>query len=270
MHPPSQQGRAVFVPQIPRSKSYQFQPKVSTVAILGCCRQENGTKPEFGLAPQGFEQARAAGELLQKELEEMGVPVDSVKIRYSPFSRTTETARVVAGVLGIPFEGPSCAAVMGLRERYFGPSYELHSHDKEISQQLPLSRRHRNPAVWVFITSSFQFYQLLPQNKYAEVWAVDEAHPHMAPEGGESVADVANRLSAVLSSTETDFHSSEILIVSHGDPLQIFQAVLSGAKENTSFLDGVRDMKMKGTAVASVLSQHRKFALHTGEVRRVV
>ncbi|PVH34913.1 hypothetical protein PAHAL_7G065100 [Panicum hallii] len=202
---------------------------------------ENGTKPEFGLAPQGFEQARAAGELLQKELEEMGVPVDSVKIRYSPFSRTTETARVVAGVLGIPFEGPSCAvslgypAVMGLRERYFGPSYELHSHDK-----------------------------------YAEVWAVDEAHPHMAPEGGESVADVANRLSAVLSSTETDFHSSEILIVSHGDPLQIFQAVLSGAKENTSFLDGVRDMKMKGTAVASVLSQHRKFALHTGEVRRVV
>jgi hypothetical protein len=43
-----------------------------------------------------------------QELEEIGVPVDSVKIRYSPFSRTTETARVVAGVLGIPFEGPVC------------------------------------------------------------------------------------------------------------------------------------------------------------------
>jgi len=28
----------------------------------------------------------------------------------------------------------------------------------------------------------------------------------MAPEGGESVIDVANRLLAVLSSTETDFH----------------------------------------------------------------
>ena len=64
--------------------------------------------------------------------------------------------------------------------------------------------------------------------------------------------------------------SSEILIVSHGDPLQIFQAVLSGAKENASFLDGVRDLKVKGTAVASVLSQHRKFAFATGEVRRVV
>jgi hypothetical protein len=43
-----------------------------------------------------------------QELEEIGVPVGSVKIRYSPFSRTTETARAVAGVLGIPFEAPSC------------------------------------------------------------------------------------------------------------------------------------------------------------------
>ncbi|KAE8803905.1 40S ribosomal protein S18 [Hordeum vulgare] len=42
------------------------------------------------------------------ELEEMGVPVDSVKIRYSPFSRTTKTARVVTGVLGITFECPGC------------------------------------------------------------------------------------------------------------------------------------------------------------------
>ncbi|PWZ39541.1 hypothetical protein Zm00014a_019319 [Zea mays] len=69
---------------------------------------ENGTKPEFGLAPQGVEQARVAGEKFRKELDEIGVPVGSVKIRYSPFSRTTETARVVAGVLGIPFEAPSC------------------------------------------------------------------------------------------------------------------------------------------------------------------
>ncbi|KAI4995983.1 hypothetical protein ZWY2020_040485 [Hordeum vulgare] len=54
----------------------------------------------------------SAGESLRKELEEMGVLVDSVKIRYSLFSRTTETARVVAGVLGVPFEGPGCKAAM--------------------------------------------------------------------------------------------------------------------------------------------------------------
>lgn len=52
---------------------------------------------------------KLARELLHvQELQEIGVPMDSVKIRYSPFSRTTETARVVAGVLAIPFEGPSC------------------------------------------------------------------------------------------------------------------------------------------------------------------
>ncbi|KAL6841155.1 hypothetical protein ACP4OV_029124 [Aristida adscensionis] len=196
---------------------------------------ENGGKPEFGLAPQGVEQARAAGQLLRKELQEIGVPLDSVKIRYSPFSRTTETARAVAGELGIPFEAPSCEAVEGLRERYFGPSYELLSHDK-----------------------------------YAEVWAVDRADPCMAPPGGESVADVACRFAAVLSSMETKFHSSAVLIVSHGDPLQIFQAVLSGAKENTSFLNDVTDLKVNGTMVTSVLSQHRNFALLTGELRRVV
>uniref|UniRef100_A0ACD5WQ69 Uncharacterized protein n=1 Tax=Avena sativa TaxID=4498 RepID=A0ACD5WQ69_AVESA len=196
---------------------------------------ENGTKPEFGLAPQGVEQARSAGQSLRKELEEMGVPVDSVKIRYSPFSRTMETARAVAGVLGVPFDGPSCKATTELRERYFGPSYELLSHEK-----------------------------------YAEVWAVDEADPFMAPEGGESVADVASRLAGVLSSTDMEFHGSAVLIVSHGDPLQIFQAVLGAAKENSSFLDEVTDLQKKSVIAPSVLSQHRKFALNTGELRRVV
>jgi hypothetical protein len=52
--------------------------------------------------------ARKSSILLVQELEELDVPVDSVKIRYSPFSRTTETARAVAGVLGVPFDGPSC------------------------------------------------------------------------------------------------------------------------------------------------------------------
>lgn len=43
-----------------------------------------------------------------QELEELGVPLDSVQIRYSPFSRTMETAREVARMLGVPFDSPSC------------------------------------------------------------------------------------------------------------------------------------------------------------------
>uniref|UniRef100_A0A0D9W2S5 Uncharacterized protein n=2 Tax=Leersia perrieri TaxID=77586 RepID=A0A0D9W2S5_9ORYZ len=153
---------------------------------------ENGTKPEFGLTPQGVEQARLAGESLRKELEELGVPLDSVKIRYSPFSRTMETAREVAGVLGVPFDTPSC----------------------------------------------------IPWN-FGNV---------------------------ILGHHMNCFHmrSSAILIVSHGDPLQIFQAVLKETKENSSFLDEVSDLKKRGMIASSVLSQHRKFALLTAELRRLV
>ncbi|XP_040379324.1 uncharacterized protein LOC102710368 isoform X2 [Oryza brachyantha] len=96
---------------------------------------ENGTKPEFGLALQGVEQARLAGESLRKELEEMRVPLDSVKILYSPFSRTMETAREVARMLGVPFDSSSCCiTTVDLRERYFGPSYEFLSHEKRYGQ----------------------------------------------------------------------------------------------------------------------------------------
>ena len=91
----------------------------------------------------------------------------------------------------------------------------------------------------------------------------------MAPEGGESVADVASRLAGVLSITDVEFHGSAVLIVGHGDPLQIFQAVLSGTRETPSFLDDVAGLKKESLVVPSVLSQHRKFALNTGELRRV-
>ncbi|KAG8083496.1 hypothetical protein GUJ93_ZPchr0015g6845, partial [Zizania palustris] len=104
---------------------------------------------------------------------------------------------------------------------------------------------------------------------YAEVWAVDEVDHLMAPDGGESVADVATRFAKVLSSTEMEFHGSAILIVSHGDPLQIFQAVLKETKEKTSLLDEVCVLTKSGMIASSILSQHRKFALLTGELRRV-
>ena len=43
-----------------------------------------------------------------QELKENNVPNDNVRIYYSPFSRTSHTAKVVASVLNIPFEGPQC------------------------------------------------------------------------------------------------------------------------------------------------------------------
>lgn len=66
--------------------------------------QENGTLDEFGLAPEGIQQAKLAGELLDKELKAKNVSIETVRICHSPFSRTTQTAKVVADVLGISFE----------------------------------------------------------------------------------------------------------------------------------------------------------------------
>lgn len=46
----------------------------------------------------------------------------------------------------------------------------------------------------------FLFHQ-----KYPEIWALDEKDPLMRPEGGESVDDVANRLTSAMAIMESQF-----------------------------------------------------------------
>lgn len=192
---------------------------------------ENGTLPEYALASDGVDQARMAGELFLQALKENDIPLENVRICYSPFARTSHTARVVASVLNIPFEGPQCKAIVDLRERYFGPSFELKSHDK-----------------------------------YTEIWALDEKDPFQKPEGGECVDDVASRLAKAMVDIETDFQGCAVLIVSHGDPLQILQTIVSAAKIGNSNINEFSS-SIQATRTFAVLSQHRKFALLTGELR---
>ncbi|XP_050232684.1 metal-independent phosphoserine phosphatase [Mercurialis annua] len=193
---------------------------------------ENGIRPEYQLAADGVTQAQLAGQSFLKDLKERKIPVESVRICYSPFARTSHTAKVVASVLNIPFDGPQCKVIEDLRERYFGPSFELMSHDK-----------------------------------YPEIWALDEKDPFMQPEGGESVDDVAARLARAVAITESEFQGCAVLIVSHGDPLQILQTLVDAAKQHTG--DDLAS-RIQAVKVPSVLSQHRKFALLTGELRLVI
>ncbi|KAJ6897279.1 hypothetical protein NC651_023217 [Populus alba x Populus x berolinensis] len=174
---------------------------------------ENGIKEEYQLADEGVGQAQLAGELFLKELKERNIPLESVRICYSPFARTSHTAKVVASVLNLPFEGPQC--------------------------------------------------------KYAEIWALDEKDPFTRPEGGESVNDVATRLASALAIIESEFQGCAVLIVSHGDPLQILQTVLNATKQNTESSSNDLASIIQAVKVPSVLSQHRKFALVTGELRPV-
>ncbi|KAM1122025.1 hypothetical protein TB1_003649 [Malus domestica] len=197
---------------------------------------ENGTRPEYQLAPEGVSQAQSAGQSFQKVLEENNVPLDNVRICYSPFSRTSQTAQVVASVLNIPFEGAQCKVMENLRERFFGPSYELLSHDK-----------------------------------YHDIWALDQKDPLMRPaEGGESVDDVACRLAEAMETMESQFQGCMILVVSHGDTLQILQTILNAAKLNAGSSYTDLSSRIQAVRTPRILSQHRKFSLLTAELRAVI
>ncbi|KAB1997711.1 hypothetical protein ES319_D12G042100v1 [Gossypium barbadense] len=120
---------------------------------------ENGIRLEYQLASEGVEQAELAGKLFLKELKENDIPLENVRMCYSPFARTRHTAEVMED----------------LRERYFGPSFEL-----------------------------------LPHDKYTEIWAMDEKDPFTRPEGGESVDDVASRLASAMATMESEYQGKYI------------------------------------------------------------
>ncbi|KAM7257846.1 hypothetical protein ACFE04_013587 [Oxalis oulophora] len=192
---------------------------------------ENGTREEYQLADEGMNQAHLAGQSFLKQLKDASIPIDNVRICYSPFSRTTHTAKLVESVLNLPLQPPQSKVIENLRERYFGPTFELQSHDK-----------------------------------YSEIWALDEKDPFMRPEGGESVNDVASRLINTVATIESEYQGCAVLIVSHGDPLQILQTLLNAAKQNTACCDSFTS-RIESVKVGPVLSQHRKYALETGELR---
>ncbi|GAQ87477.1 phosphoglycerate mutase family protein [Klebsormidium nitens] len=193
---------------------------------------DNGVMPEHGLADAGKEQAKQAGRTLRNALVAEKVDVRTLSIFASPFSRTQETAAIAAAELAQDGEGPESPSIqeaIELRERYFGPDFELRSHEK-----------------------------------YPEIWAMDAKDPSVGPTGGESVLDVAARLQALVRKVESQTSGRHVLFVSHGDTLQILQALLSGAFLSQSLLAGSVE-----TVVLKALSTHRTFALGTGELRRL-
>ncbi|KAK4378159.1 hypothetical protein RND71_000021 [Anisodus tanguticus] len=196
-------------------------PRRGNALILG---EENGKLEQYKLAPEGIKQAELAGESFLKVLKEDNVPLENVRICYSPFSRTTHTAQVVASVLDVSFERPQCMVLDDLRECFFGPSYELKSHE-------------------------------------------NEKDPFMQPEGGESVADVVTRLTNALINMESQFRG--VGGVSHGDSLQIFETILNAVKDYKGSCENDLISRIQAVKIPSVLSQHRKFALQTGELRSV-
>jgi broad specificity phosphatase PhoE len=102
----------------------------------------------------------------------------------SDFARARQTAEIVRAHLG----APEVTLAAALRERSFGE--------------------------WEGSATA----------NYARVWAADEADPSQAGSGVEPVAAVLDRTTALIVDLERRYSGRHILLVSHGDTLQILQA----------------------------------------------
>ncbi|MDO8493353.1 MAG: class I tRNA ligase family protein [bacterium] len=69
---------------------------------------------------------------------------------------------------------------------------------------------------------------------------------HVQPEGGESLSDVKHRVGSFLYSLEEKYKNKNILIVSHGDPVWLMQAVAMGMRPE----DVVADEALEARATA--------------------
>lgn len=134
---------------------------------------------------------------------------DKTIIYSSPFSRTKKTAEIVKEILGVKEE---IHFDKRLRERWFGDFERTHS------------------------------------SNYRKVWDVDAGNPNHKNFNVESTQEVQDRTISLINDLEKKYTNKKILLVSHGDALQILQ---------TGFLD-------------KSPSQHRNSNhLNTAEIREL-
>ncbi|MGH3164505.1 MAG: histidine phosphatase family protein [Trebonia sp.] len=112
----------------------------------------------------------------------------STLIFSSDFSRAAQTAEIVGECLG----AGEVVLAKELRERFFG--------------------------AWEGTSSG----------NYAQVWAADADDPDHRRNGVEPASAVLDRATAFVAGLEAEFEDRDILLVSHGDTLQILQAGFQG------------------------------------------
>ncbi len=78
----------------------------------------------------------------------------------------------------------------------------------------------------------FGDFEAEPVSRYEEIWTLDARDPRHGQHGIESVVAVAERMGAVIESLEASLGGETILLVSHGDPLQILLTALEGRPLN--------------------------------------
>jgi probable phosphoglycerate mutase len=79
---------------------------------------------------------------------------------------------------------------------------------------------------------NFGRFENAPIESYQRVWERDAADAGHSFEGCESTAALSARLSRLLDDLEARWTGRKIVLVSHGDPLQVLQTILLGRKCN--------------------------------------
>ena len=93
-------------------------------------------------------------------------------------------------------------------------------------------------------------------SNYQKVWDFDAHDPEHTEYGNESVMEVALRTSRLLRSLEEEYQDRIIVLVSHGDTLQILSALFFGVgpNEHRTIPDlapsQVRELKDNGASMA--------------------
>ena len=142
----------------------------------------SGARLEYGLHATGQEQAQVAGDAFKAIVGERPVAILS-----SDFSRTFDTAKIVANAVGADVE-----AEPALRERDFGD------------------------------------FELGPNTAYDQVWARDAVDASHTDNQVEAAAVVLERAAGAVRRVEGAREGHVVLLVSHGDCLQILQTAFAG------------------------------------------
>jgi broad specificity phosphatase PhoE len=146
---------------------------------------------ENGVKPEYTLSSRGEDEVRQSAIaaKTSGMLDADVVIVSSPFSRCRRTAEIIKEVLGAEGE---IMLDERLRERGFGD------------------------------------YELMPNENYAVVWKSDRIDPRHTESSVESAAAVQARTLELVKELDSRFPCRKIVLVSHGDALQILETGMRG------------------------------------------
>ena len=137
-----------------------------------------------GMGTTGYGLTESGKHQVRESARSFQLAPAKLHIYSSDFLRAQETANLVHGILQPPFE---VTLSVLLRERFFG----------ELEGQI--------------------------DSAYQDVWSLDAIDPNHKQRGVESVTSVLARATELLENLESKYRGENILLVAHGDVLQILQ-----------------------------------------------